>query len=111
MAGKNMQRDKSSPFLLGYNFSPERAREARDKGKLLTMRTETSLMCNLACRYCNGTSGTPPPGEISFETIKDVITQARDLGAESVRHTYCAFFEMDAPVYQEDWALLHGIKT
>ncbi len=31
--------------------------------------------------------------------------------AESVRHTYCAFFEMDAPVYQEDWALLHGIKT
>ncbi len=84
MAGKNMQRDKSSPFLLGYNFSPERAREARDKGKLLTMRTETSLMCNLACRYCNGTSGTPPPGEISFETIKDVITQARDLGAESV---------------------------
>jgi radical SAM protein with 4Fe4S-binding SPASM domain len=84
MAGKNMQRDKPSPFLIGYNFSPERAREARDKGKLLTMRTETSLMCNLACRYCNGTSGTPPPGEISFETIKDVITQARDLGAESV---------------------------
>jgi len=31
--------------------------------------------------------------------------------AESVRETYCAFFEMDAPVYQEDWALLHGIKT
>ena len=31
--------------------------------------------------------------------------------AESVRHTYCTFFEMDAPVYQEDWALLHGIKT
>ncbi len=31
--------------------------------------------------------------------------------AESVRHAYCAFFEMDAPVYEEDWVLLHGIKT
>ncbi len=72
------------PVLVGYNFSPERAREARDSGKLLTMRTETSLVCNLQCRYCNGTSGTPPPGEISFETIKDVISQVKDLGGESV---------------------------
>ena len=31
--------------------------------------------------------------------------------AEAVRDVYCAFFEMDAPVYQEDWVLLHGIKT
>ena len=30
--------------------------------------------------------------------------------AESVRHAYCAFFEMDAPVYEEDWVLLHGVK-
>jgi len=31
--------------------------------------------------------------------------------AESVHHAYCAFFEMDAPVYDEDWVLLHGVKT
>ena len=31
--------------------------------------------------------------------------------AESVRQAYCDFFEMDAPVYEEDWVLLHGIKT
>ena len=31
--------------------------------------------------------------------------------AESVRHAYCAFFKMDAPVYEEDWVLLHGVKT
>ncbi len=48
------------------------------------MRTETSLVCNIACRYCNGTSGKAPPGEISFEAIKDVILQSKDLGAESV---------------------------
>lgn len=72
------------PVLVGYNFSPDRAREARKQGKLLSMRTETSLVCNIRCRYCNGISGMPPPGEISFETIKDVISQVKDLGAESV---------------------------
>jgi radical SAM protein with 4Fe4S-binding SPASM domain len=75
---------KRPPILVGYNYPPERAMEARDSGKLLSMRTETSLVCNLACRYCNGTSGKAHPGEISFETIKDVILQSKDLGAESV---------------------------
>ena len=72
------------PILNGYNYAPERAREAREHGKLLAMRTETSLICNLRCPYCNGASGTPPPGEISFETIKDVISQVKNLGGESV---------------------------
>ena len=72
------------PILKGYNFSPSEAREARDLGKLLTMRTETSLVCNLKCRYCNGTSGTAPPGEIAFDTIKNVIAQVKELGGESV---------------------------
>ena len=81
---KKQIRYKTPPILVGYNYSPKRARKARERGRLLAMRTETSLMCNLACRYCNGTSGTPPPGEISFETIKDVIAQTKDLGAESV---------------------------
>jgi radical SAM protein with 4Fe4S-binding SPASM domain len=48
------------------------------------MRTETSLVCNIGCRYCNGASGTPPPGEISFDEIKDVIAQVKELGGESV---------------------------
>ena len=72
------------PVLIGYNFSPEKAHAARDSGKLLSMRTETSLTCNLLCRYCNGTSGTPPPGEISYETIIDVVSQVKELGGESV---------------------------
>ncbi len=72
------------PVLIGYNITPERAREAREQGRLLSMRTETSLVCNIQCRYCNGASGTPPPGEISFDVIKDVILQVKDLGGESV---------------------------
>ncbi len=72
------------PRLIGYNFPPERAKEAREQGRLLSMRTETSLVCNLQCRYCNGASGTPPPGEISVDVITDVIAQVKDLGGESV---------------------------
>lgn len=72
------------PILKGYNFPNSRARETRNLGKLLTMRTETSLACNLKCRYCNGTSGTAPSGEISLDTIKDVIAQMKELGGESV---------------------------
>ena len=72
------------PILIGYNFSPKRALAARDEEKLLTMRAETSLICNIKCRYCNGASGEAPPGEISFKAIKDVISQVKDLGGESV---------------------------
>ncbi|MEK6938804.1 MAG: radical SAM protein [Nanoarchaeota archaeon] len=44
----------------------------------------TSILCNIRCRYCNGISGTPPPGEISLSVIKNVISQVKELGAESV---------------------------
>ena len=30
--------------------------------------------------------------------------------ADSVRNTYSAFFDMDNPVFEEDWVLLHGVK-
>ena len=31
--------------------------------------------------------------------------------AESVLDTYREYFEMDAPVFEEDWVLLHGVKS
>ncbi len=72
------------PTLRGYNYPPWRAREARDSGKLLAIRLETSLRCNLRCIYCNGSSGTAAQGEITFGTMQRVISEARSLGAESV---------------------------
>jgi len=30
--------------------------------------------------------------------------------ANTVRETYSEFFNMDAPVFEEDWVLLHGVK-
>jgi radical SAM protein with 4Fe4S-binding SPASM domain len=75
---------KKPPLLRGYNFPHERARAARDNGKLLSMRTETSNICNIRCRYCNGASGRAPSNEITFDKIKSVISQVKELGGESV---------------------------
>lgn len=79
-----MTKYKATPKLKGYYYSPEEAHEARKNGKLLSMRVETSLMCNLKCKYCCNKSGTPLQDEISYEKIIDIINQAKDLGAKSI---------------------------
>lgn len=72
------------PALAGYTIDHERAREFRDNGKLLTMRLETSRVCNLACIYCNNDTRVKPNDEISFSAMQKAIRQARALGVESV---------------------------
>lgn len=75
---------KKTPVLIGYNFSPKEANEARDHGRLLSMRLETSAACNLRCIYCNGDTGRKLPGEISLHLMKNVIRQGKSRGARSV---------------------------
>ncbi len=75
---------KTTPKLEGYFYSYEESCDARDKGKLLAIRVETSLVCNLRCRYCCNRSGKAAPDEITYEQIIDVINQAKKLGAKSV---------------------------
>jgi len=72
------------PILLGYNYSPKEAKKAASQRKLLSIRVETSAVCNLSCRYCNGASGKRLPGEISLGILKRVISEAKILGAKSV---------------------------
>lgn len=72
------------PFLVGYTYEPEEAYAARDEGRLLSLRLETSRACNLRCRYCYAESGEALPEELPFETLADVISQAARLGARSV---------------------------
>lgn len=76
--------EKAPPKLVGYTIDHDRAREFRDDGKLLTIRLETSRICNLKCLYCNNDSGQSVHDEISLSVMKKIITQARLLGAESV---------------------------
>jgi MoaA/NifB/PqqE/SkfB family radical SAM enzyme len=70
--------------LEGYLYSNEDARAARDSGRLLTLRLETSLLCNLRCEYCYRESGEPKEDEMTFEEIINIVHQAKDLGARSI---------------------------
>jgi len=75
---------KEPPKLAGYYYSGRRARAARDASQLLSIRIETSLICNLRCTYCYNRSGKALDSQITFEELIDVINQAKDLKAESV---------------------------
>jgi len=75
---------KTPPALNGYTVSPREAKSARDCGKLLSMRLETSAACNLRCIYCNGETGRILSGELTLSEMKDAILQVKDLGGRSV---------------------------
>lgn len=75
---------KKAPRLSGYYFSPEKARWARDNGKLLSIRIEPSFRCNLRCRYCYNKSYQSLSDEITYSQWEDIIYQAKEMGAESI---------------------------
>lgn len=74
----------SPPVLVGYTYDPLEAYKARDLNKLLAIRVETNNSCNLQCRYCYAKSGSYPQKEIDFDTLKNVIIQAKGLGVRSI---------------------------
>ncbi|MBF0122128.1 MAG: radical SAM protein [Candidatus Omnitrophica bacterium] len=74
----------SPPMLRGYNYSLAEARKAGSAKRLLATRIETSAVCNLRCRYCNGVTGKKLANEISLGALKEVISQVKDLGARSI---------------------------
>ena len=74
----------TAPSLAGYTLEPPRAIRARDNGKLLTIRLETSLLCNFNCLYCNNNAGIPTHDELSITDIRNILPEVRRLGAESV---------------------------
>ncbi|MFH0809351.1 MAG: radical SAM protein [Pseudomonadota bacterium] len=72
------------PILVGYTYEPEEAYGARDAGRLLSLRLETSRACNLRCRYCYAESGEPLPAELDFDSLRRVTAEAAEMGARSV---------------------------
>ncbi len=74
----------SPPKLSGYYYSPGEARDARDTGKLLSIRLETSLQCNLRCNYCCNNSGEALADELSYAQLLDLVRQAKALDAQSI---------------------------
>jgi radical SAM protein with 4Fe4S-binding SPASM domain len=75
---------RKPPTLAGYTIDYNRAKEFRDNGSLLTMRLETSHICNLRCVYCNNSIDFVHDDEIPYALLQKCVIEARQLGAESV---------------------------
>lgn len=70
--------------LYNLEFSEEEIRAAAAADRLLSMEIEFSRACNFRCAYCYLADRTAGTGELSRAEIKDVILQAKDLGARKI---------------------------
>ena len=70
------------PF--SFEFTAQDIEQAVSHSQLLSIEIEFSLKCNLRCPYCYVSAMTDPKNELSSAEIRDVILQARDLGARKI---------------------------
>jgi radical SAM protein with 4Fe4S-binding SPASM domain len=70
--------------LYNLEFSEEEIREAAAADRLLSMEIEFSRACNFRCAYCYQEERTPGENELGREEIRQIILQARDLGARKI---------------------------
>jgi len=69
-----------------YNleFTEDEIHEAVANNRLLSMEIEFSRRCNFRCSYCYVPTREELENELSREEIKDVILQAKELGAGKI---------------------------
>ncbi len=72
------------PVLQGHTYDPQEAYKARDNDRLLTLRIEANMACNLNCRYCPERDPDEAAVELPYDKMVSVVRQARELGAESI---------------------------
>ena len=70
--------------IADFEFAREEIDEAVRSSRLLSMEIEFSLRCNFHCPYCYVPQGPSLTNELSREEIRDVILQARELGAKKI---------------------------
>ena len=70
--------------VYGLHFTDREIQDAVDNNKLLTLDIETSRICNFKCVYCYAGSGKKLSNELSFDELKNVILQARDLDVRNI---------------------------
>ncbi|MFN2353947.1 MAG: radical SAM/SPASM domain-containing protein [Desulfopila sp.] len=70
--------------LYNLEFTEQEIRETAAADKLLSMEIEFSRICNFRCCYCYVDQKIECTNELSRAEIKDVILQARDLGARKI---------------------------
>ena len=70
--------------IYGSEFSKEDIAEAVRNGKLLSMEIEFNSVCNFRCLYCYASENGRRLNELNTEQFRDVITQAKELGARKI---------------------------
>jgi len=70
--------------IYNLEFTEQEIREAVAHGRLLSMEIEFSRFCNFRCSYCYVEEKTACADELSRSEIKDVILQAKELGARKI---------------------------
>lgn len=73
------------PSIMGSHFEERDITQARANGCLLSVTLLLSNACNLRCLYCYRDAGSPSNGQLSTDEWKDILFQAKDLGARTVR--------------------------
>lgn len=70
--------------LPNFEFEKAAIDDAVTNGRLLSMEIEFSLKCNFKCPYCYIPDSSYFKNELREEEIKDVILQAKELGARKI---------------------------
>ncbi len=70
--------------LYNLEFTEEEIKDAVADGRLLSMEIEFSRICNFRCSYCYVPEKKECRGELSKDELKDVILQARKMGARKI---------------------------
>ena len=74
----------STCSLCDFEFDRAAIDRAAAENRLLTMEIELSLRCNFRCPYCYVPEKGYFADELTRDEIRDVLTQARDLGARRI---------------------------
>jgi len=70
-----------------WNYGKDQIERVRKNHQLLNCDIELTRHCNLKCKFCYSSSGKPLDNELSLEQIKQVITDAKELGAKTITLT------------------------
>lgn len=70
--------------VYGAEFNQAEVDKAVKEGRLLSMEIEFNQACNFRCVYCYAAKTADPKIELSLEEGKDIIMQARELGARKI---------------------------
>ncbi len=70
--------------IYNLEFTEQEIRDAVAADRLLSMEIEFSRICNFRCCYCYVDAKSQNASELSRAEIKDVILQAKELGARKI---------------------------